>query len=175
MTTHAPGIPPPTALDLVGPVGLAKMKGLRRARLDDLRYKGLVPEPDAVVSGTPLWRRARIDQWNPDDSDWSRIAQAGQLPKLVGTREMAALFGLSQRTPDGWRYRRILPVEDCYVEAVHPARGTPVWVEHRIITWAAYTHPYVFDRPTAQIKLDHLPEQLQEVVRTRYRQPAAAG
>lgn len=50
-------------IDLLGLAEIAELLGIRRASVDQLRWRGVLPEPDAMVSGRPLWHRETIERW----------------------------------------------------------------------------------------------------------------
>lgn len=53
-------IPP---LDVVGLGEIAELLDVKQATAWVWRTRGDLPEPDAVVSKTPIWRRERILEW----------------------------------------------------------------------------------------------------------------
>jgi hypothetical protein len=50
-------------LEVYGSRELADMLDISRQRLTQLRNEGILPEPDAVLAATPVWRRATIDSF----------------------------------------------------------------------------------------------------------------
>ena len=57
----------PEPLDIVGPEELLDITTANSKRTVYVwRERGLLPEPDARVSGVPIWRRATIVQWARD-------------------------------------------------------------------------------------------------------------
>jgi predicted DNA-binding transcriptional regulator AlpA len=57
---------PPKVDDLVGPQEVQALLGVSRARFYQLRdsKRAGFPEPAATVSGTPIWNRNQIVEWN---------------------------------------------------------------------------------------------------------------
>jgi hypothetical protein len=52
--------------DIVGLNEIADRLGVERSTPDRWRYRGLLPEPRLIVSGTPLW------DWDNDIEPWAR-------------------------------------------------------------------------------------------------------
>jgi len=50
-------------LDVYGSRELAELLNVSRQRLAQLRAEGTLPEPDAVLAATPVWRRRTIDSF----------------------------------------------------------------------------------------------------------------
>lgn len=50
-------------LEVVGSRELSKLLNVSRQRLAQLRAEGTLPEPDAVLAATPVWKRATIDSF----------------------------------------------------------------------------------------------------------------
>jgi hypothetical protein len=50
-------------LEVYGSRELADMLNVSRQRLAQLRAEGTLPEPDAVLAATPVWRRTTIDSF----------------------------------------------------------------------------------------------------------------
>jgi len=52
-----------TPLDIVGVREIAGLLGVQEQTVRAWRYRKLLPEPDATVSGIPVWRRSTILRW----------------------------------------------------------------------------------------------------------------
>jgi len=50
-------------LDLVGIVEIAARLAVDRGTVDKWRWRGVLPDPDWVVSGTPVWRWSTVRMW----------------------------------------------------------------------------------------------------------------
>ena len=50
-------------LEVYGSRELADMLNVSRQRLAQLRAEGTLPEPDAILAATPVWRRTTIDSF----------------------------------------------------------------------------------------------------------------
>lgn len=50
-------------LDIVGVREIAALLGVKEQTVRTWRYRKLLPEPDATVSGIPVWRRSTILRW----------------------------------------------------------------------------------------------------------------
>ena len=48
---------------IVGPAEVAAIAGVKHRTVVTWRARGIMPEPDAVISGVPLWRERRIVRW----------------------------------------------------------------------------------------------------------------
>lgn len=70
---------------------VADAAGVSKATIDSYRYRGLLPEPQLVLSRTPLWARPIVQHWLADRPG------AGWRSDVYGTRE--------RREPD-----RTLPI-----------------------------------------------------------------
>lgn len=58
----------PPIPDLVAQPGIAQMFGVKLETVHQWRTKrrDILPEPDAVVSGIPVWHRAKIVAWGEE-------------------------------------------------------------------------------------------------------------
>lgn len=56
--------------DLVGLVEIADLLEVERQTPRAWRLRGVLPDPDYVISGTPVWRRATIERWARDTGRW---------------------------------------------------------------------------------------------------------
>ena len=54
---------PPRKLDLVGLPDIPQMLGTARQTARQWRTRGVLPEPQALVSGAPVWERRTIIDW----------------------------------------------------------------------------------------------------------------
>lgn len=52
--------------DLVGPQEIAEGLRVSRATVHAWRYRGLLPPPEWVISGVPIWRWSVIETWADD-------------------------------------------------------------------------------------------------------------
>lgn len=50
-------------IKLVGLVEIAELLGVRQQTAQVWRTRGVMPEPDFTVSGTPVWHRQSIVRW----------------------------------------------------------------------------------------------------------------
>ncbi|MFI9591243.1 hypothetical protein [Nonomuraea sp. NPDC052265] len=85
--------------ELVGQLDLSKMLGESINTIHSWRHRGdhdKLPPPDAVVSGTPVWLKARWD--NPGQP-------LPELPPVVGVKEVAKMFDVDSDTVSIW-FRR---------------------------------------------------------------------
>jgi hypothetical protein len=48
---------------ICGPGEVAAIAGVRHRTVVVWRNRGIMPDPDAVISGVPLWREKRIVEW----------------------------------------------------------------------------------------------------------------
>jgi predicted DNA-binding transcriptional regulator AlpA len=53
----------PDLVDLLDPEMIADRLGVARATVHVWRNRGVLPEPDAIRSGCPLWWVDTIDEW----------------------------------------------------------------------------------------------------------------
>lgn len=53
----------PRKFDLVGLADIPPMLGIARQTARQWRSRGILPEEQAVVSGTPAWERSTIIDW----------------------------------------------------------------------------------------------------------------
>ena len=50
-------------LDVVGLVELAALLGVERGTVRQWYHRGKLPDPDAVLAATPVWRTSTIERW----------------------------------------------------------------------------------------------------------------
>ena len=50
-------------LEVVGLVEIAAMLGVDRPLVRLWYHRGKLPEPDALLAATPVWRRSTIEAW----------------------------------------------------------------------------------------------------------------
>jgi hypothetical protein len=65
-------------LDVVGTRELAEMLHVSRQRVVQLRAEGKLPEPDADLAATPVWKRSTVQGFL-----WGWRRQPGPLPNVV--------------------------------------------------------------------------------------------
>ena len=65
-------------LDVFGSRELATMLGVSRQRLAQLRSDGTLPEPDAVLAATPVWKRSTVDGFL-----WGWRRRPGPVPRAA--------------------------------------------------------------------------------------------
>lgn len=53
----------PRTFDLVGLTDIPELLGIARQTARQWRTRGALPEPQAVVSGSPVWERRTIIDW----------------------------------------------------------------------------------------------------------------
>ncbi len=53
----------PRTFDLVGLTDIPELLGIARQTARQWRTRGVLPEPQAVVSGSPAWERRTIIDW----------------------------------------------------------------------------------------------------------------
>lgn len=80
-------------LDVVGSREARELLGVSQQRLAQLRAEGRLPEPDAELAATPVWKRRTLDSfiWG-----WRRLPgrHSGQGGVEVPIDELARLFGV---------------------------------------------------------------------------------
>lgn len=62
-------------------------------------------------------------------------AVGGDLPPLVGTLELAAMFGVKPQTAYEWRSEQLRGVARKPLPAPRIVSGTPVWSEAELVAW----------------------------------------
>ena len=50
-------------MELVGPGEIADRLGVKRGTVHEWRRRGILPEPEAIVSGVPVWQWSKIEAW----------------------------------------------------------------------------------------------------------------
>ncbi len=57
-------------LDLLGLVEIAELLDVERETPRKWRKRNVLPEPDYMISGTPVWRREVIERWARETGRW---------------------------------------------------------------------------------------------------------
>ena len=66
---------------LLGLMEIADLLGVQHETCHRWRFRGIMPEPDWTVSGTPVWERATITAWARETG---RLTKAG--PQVLAAR-----------------------------------------------------------------------------------------
>lgn len=56
--------------DLVGTEEIAEVLRVERRTVNVWKGRGRLPDPYAVISGTPIWLRDEIETWAKDTGRW---------------------------------------------------------------------------------------------------------
>ena len=133
-------VSPPEPVDIVDIKGLSEMSGKDRQWFYTHRHRRrhgkptLLLEPDADVSGMPVWWRSRAEQWvttmDPD-------IPVGDPPQIVGLGEIAYMLDVEPRTPNIWMStRKIFPQPDGEIGGPGRRGKVPYWRLERVVEWA---------------------------------------
>lgn len=57
--------------DLVGPHEIAGRLGVKVTTVHQWRQRDLLPEPEAVISGVPVWLWEVIEKWAKETGRWT--------------------------------------------------------------------------------------------------------
>lgn len=68
--------PEPNPCDLVGTNEVADLLHVERRTVNIWRQRGRLPDPHALVSGTPVWLRPDIEAWAKSTNRWPTAATA---------------------------------------------------------------------------------------------------
>jgi len=70
--------------DPVGTAELAVRLGVERSTVYQWRRRGLMPEPDLVLSGTPVWEWSTVEQWAAATGRLEGVRKGGRPIKIPG-------------------------------------------------------------------------------------------
>lgn len=113
---------------LIGLEGIITLYGRKPNTVYGWKGRGRFGEPDAVVSGKPIWYADRFR--NPADPKDIDLGERPALPPLMGTADVAKAFGVTVDAVDQW-FKRTRDAHDTTPTPPDPRLTisyTPIWL-----------------------------------------------
>ena len=82
-------------LDLVGPQEIASRLGVKSNTVSMWRARGLLPEPLATVSNTPVWHWPLVREWADRTGRLARVRRTDDQPVKISQADIAAAESLA--------------------------------------------------------------------------------
>ncbi|MFF9429423.1 hypothetical protein [Streptomyces sp. NPDC014746] len=163
---------------LLGHAEIAFLYGVERQTSQLWKTRGVLGEPDAVISGNPYWLLPTVLGLSEDGSrevDAQRLKEykaqivggcqvddPAELPDVVGPKEIPWIFGKKYMDVYQWRVRKSFAPEDAVVS------GSPLWLLETVLADAEER-----GRATVQEGLDRIRAGEREQIKPRGRKPSA--
>ncbi|MEW2300071.1 hypothetical protein AB0958_08820 [Streptomyces sp. NPDC006655] len=163
---------------LLGHGEIASLYGVERQTSQLWKTRGVLGEPDAVISGNPYWLlptvlglaedgsreylSERLKEYKADIDGGYEVSDAAELPHIVGLKEIPWIFGKKYMDIYQWRVRRSFAPEDAMVS------GSPLWLLETVLEDAERR-----GRVTVQDGIDRIRAGEREQIKPRGRKPAA--
>lgn len=123
---------------LLGHGEIASLYGVERQTSQLWKTRGVLGEPDVVISGNPYWllptvlglelsgtrevQADRVKEYKAGVTGGYVIEDAAELPPVIGLKEIPWIFGKKYMDVYQWRVRGSLAAEDATVS------GSPLWL-----------------------------------------------
>ncbi|KPI15647.1 hypothetical protein OK074_2092 [Actinobacteria bacterium OK074] len=163
---------------LLGHAEIASLYDVERQTSQLWKTRGVLGDPDVVVSGNPYWLLATVLRLAEDGSraylparlkEYKAGIDGGyeaddpaELPDIVGLKEIPWVFGKKYMDVYQWRVRRSLTPEDAVVS------GSPLWLLDTVLADAEER-----GRATVQDGIDRIRAGEREQIKPRGRKPSA--
>ncbi|MDI3417994.1 hypothetical protein [Streptomyces luteolus] len=129
---------------LLGHSEIAFLYGVERQTSQLWRTRGVLPEPDFVVSGNPYWflptvlglaephvreaDKERLKAFKAERRGWCVVDKVEAMPPVIGLKEIPWLFGKKYGDIYQWRTRNSFAEEDAVVS------GSPLWLLDTVLS-----------------------------------------
>ncbi|WP_328769445.1 hypothetical protein [Streptomyces sp. NBC_00286] len=163
---------------LLGHAEIAFLYGVERQTSQLWKTRGVLREPDAVISGNPYWLLptvlglaedgareylpGRLKEYKAGIDGGYEVADAAELPDIVGLKEIPWVFGKKYMDVYQWRVRKSFAAEDAMVS------GSPLWLLGTVLKDAEQR-----GRTTVQEGIDRIRSGEREQIKPRGRKPSA--
>lgn len=163
---------------LLGHAEIASLYGVERQTSQLWKTRGVLGEPDVVISGNPYWLLPtvlglsedgtreylpeRLKEYKAGIDGGYEVDDAAELPDIVGLKEIPWVFGKKYMDVYQWRVRRSFAVEDAMVS------GSPLWLLDTVLEDAEQR-----GRATVQEGIDRIRAGEREQIKPRGRKPSA--
>jgi hypothetical protein len=163
---------------LLGHAEIASLYGVERQTSQLWKTRGVLGEPDVVISGNPYWLLPtvlglaedgtreylpeRLREYKAGVDGGYMVDHAAELPDIVGLKEIPWVFGKKYMDVYQWRVRRSLVSEDAVIS------GSPLWLLDTVLEDAERR-----GRATVQDGIDRIRAGEREQIKPRGRKPSA--
>lgn len=150
---------------LLGHAEIAQLYGVRPQTPQGWRKRGILDDPDVVISGNPYWllptvlalkkvgrrevTKPLIEAYNATIPGGYSASQSEELPPIVEMAEVAWIFGKTYATINQWRNRRNLAQPNLLVS------GSPLWLLETVLADAEHRGRSVSDEAVERIRRGH--------------------
>ncbi|WP_405999393.1 hypothetical protein [Streptomyces sp. NBC_00829] len=162
---------------LLGHGEIAFLYGVERQTSQLWKTRSVLGEPDAVISGNPYWllptvlglaedgtreySPQRLKDYKASIVGGYEVADASELPDIVGLKEIPWVFGKKYMDVYQWRVRKSLVPEDAVIS------GSPLWLLDTVREDAEQR-----GRVTVQEGIDRIRAGEREQIKPRGRKPS---
>ncbi|MER6077021.1 hypothetical protein [Streptomyces sp. NPDC001833] len=163
---------------LLGHGEIASLYGVERQTSQLWKTRGVLGEPDSVISGNPYWLLPtvlglaedgtreylpeRLKEYMAGVDGGYEVSDAAELPHIVGLKEIPWIFGKKYMDIYQWRVRRSFAPEDAMIS------GSPLWLLDTVLEDAEHR-----GRVTVQEGIDRIRAGEREQIKPRGRKPTA--
>ncbi|MFE0477029.1 hypothetical protein ACFW2V_36090 [Streptomyces sp. NPDC058947] len=162
---------------LLGHAEIAFLYGVERQTSQLWKTRGVLGEPDVVISGNPYWLlptvlglaedgtreylSERLKEYKAGIDGGYEVKDTAELPDIVGLKEIPWVFGKKYMDVYQWRVRRSFVSEDAVIS------GSPLWLLDTVLE-DAERH----GRATVQDGIDRIRAGEREQIKPRGRKPS---
>ncbi|WP_316749261.1 hypothetical protein [Streptomyces herbicida] len=162
---------------LLGHAEIAFLYGVERQTSQLWKTRGVLGEPDVVISGNPYWLLPtvlglaedgtreylpeRLKEYKAGIDGGYEVKDAAELPDIVGLKEIPWVFGKKYMDVYQWRVRRSFASEDAMIS------GSPLWLLDTVLEDAERR-----GRATVQDGIDRIRAGEREQIKPRGRKPS---
>lgn len=163
---------------LLGHAEIAFLYGVERQTSQLWKTRGVLGEPDVVISGNPYWLlptvlglaedgsrevEARLlKEYKAQISGGYEVDDPADLPSIIGLKEIPWVFGKKYMDVYQWRVRKSFAPEDAMIS------GSPLWLLDTVLQDADHR-----GRATVQEGIDRIRAGEREQIKPRGRKPSA--
>ncbi|MER5223840.1 hypothetical protein [Streptomyces flaveus] len=163
---------------LLGHGEIASLYGVERQTSQLWKTRGVLGEPDVVISGNPYWllktvfgladdgvreySAERLKEYKAGIDGGYAVDDVAELPDIVGLKEIPWIFGKKYMDVYQWRVRKSFVPEDAMIS------GSPLWLLDTVLQDAEQR-----GRPIVQEGIDRIRAGEREQIKPRGRKPSA--